>query len=361
TGMKPLSTVLEEQVGLDSDQSTALTRTLSVTLNAALALLTLPLILLTWGYSLPEAFAWLRAALFGFEVGDFRISFARIALAGVLFVALVFVTRVLQRWIDRALIGSRRVDPGIANSIHTAIGYSGFILAALIAVSYAGLDITNFAIVAGALSVGIGFGLQSIVNNFVSGLILLVERPIKVGDRVSVKGQEGFVRRISVRSTEIETGDKASLIVPNSDLITSSVTNWTHRNALSTVTVKVRAGYQSDPETVRAVLQKVGAECQLILQHPAPSVVLENFGADALEFSLGAVIPDVTQAGAVQSELRFSILKAFREAGIEMPYAQHDIHLRDLDAVRTLLTRLAEERARQAGVVVPGSESGGRR
>jgi potassium efflux system protein len=153
-----------------------------------------------------------------------------------------------------------------------------------------------------------------------------------------------------VRSTEIETGDKASLIVPNSDLITSAVTNWTHRNALGTVTVKVRVSYQSDAERVRDILQKVGAECSLVLQHPAPSVTFDNFGADGLEFSLGAVVPDVTKAGAVQSELRFAILKAFRQAGIEMPYAQHDIHLRDLDLVRGLLTRLAEERARAASV-----------
>jgi small-conductance mechanosensitive channel len=169
---------------------------------------------------------------------------------------------------------------------------------------------------------------------------------------VSVKDQQGFVRRISVRSTEIETFDKASVIVPNSDLITSSVTNWTHRNALGTVSVKARASYQADPERVRDILLKVGSECPLIMQHPTPSVVFDNFGPDGLEFSLNAVIADVGKGDAVKSDLRFRILKAFREAGIEMPYAQHDIHLRDLDAVRSVLTRLAEERARQAGVTV---------
>lgn len=354
TGMKPIASVLEEHVGLDRDQSTTLTRTLSIGLNAGLALLAFPLILLTWGYSLPEALAWLKAAVFGFEIGDIRISFARIAVAVVLFFALVFITRVMQRWIDTALMGSRRVDPGIANSIHTGIGYSGFIVAALLAVSYAGLDITNFAIVAGALSVGIGFGLQSIVNNFVSGLILLVERPIKVGDRVSVKGQEGFVRRISVRSTEIETADRSSLIVPNSDFVTSSVTNWTHRNTLGQVTVKVAASYRADPERVRDILQAVGTECPLVLQHPAPAVTLDSFGANGLEFTLAAVIPDVTKAGTVQTELRMRILKAFRAAGIEMPYAQHDVHLRDLDLVRAIVAKLAEDRARGTSKTVDG-------
>lgn len=361
TGTKPLSTVLEERVGLDSDQSTALTRTLSLLLNGALALFALPLILMTWGYSPAEALAWLKAAVFGFEVGDFRISLARILLAVCLFLGLIFLTRLVQRWLDTGILKSRRIDQGIANSIHTAIGYGGFIVAALAAVSYGGLDITNFAIVAGALSVGIGFGLQSIVNNFVSGLILLVERPIKVGDRVAVKGQEGYVRRISVRSTEIETADKASLIVPNSDLITSAVTNWTHRNALGQVVVRVAVSYRSDPDRVREILQKVGAECSLVLQHPPPGVTLDNFGPNGLEFSLAAVIPDVNKAGATQTDLRLGILKAFRAAGIEIAYAQHDIHLRDLDGVKMLLMRLAEERARQASMTVtePKPKGGG--
>jgi small-conductance mechanosensitive channel len=171
---------------------------------------------------------------------------------------------------------------------------------------------------------------------------------------VSVKGQEGFVRRISVRSTEIETYDRASVIVPNSDLITSSVTNWTHRNSLGTVTVKMRVSYRSDPEQVRDILQKVGAECPLIMQHPTPTVGFDNFGENGLEFSLGAVVPDVSKADAAKSDLRYRILKAFRAAGIEMPYAQHDVHLRDLDAVRTVLTRLAEERARHSAQPVGG-------
>ncbi|HEX2843220.1 DUF3772 domain-containing protein [Hyphomicrobium sp.] len=353
TGIKPFATVLEEKTGLDPAQSGALTRALSLLLNGGLALAAVPLILITWGASASEALAWLRAAVFGFQIGEFRISLARILFAAVLFLALVFATRLVQRWLDRGLLKSQRIDQGIADSIHTAVGYAGFILAVLAAISYGGLDITNFAIVAGALSVGIGFGLQSIINNFVSGLILLVERPIKVGDRVAVKGQEGFVRRISVRSTEIETADKASLIVPNSDLITSTVTNWTHRNALGAVSVKVAVATQSDAEQVRDILQKVGAESPLVLQHPPPSVTLDNFGLNGLEFTLAAVVPDVTKAGAVQSDLRFRILKAFRQARIEIPNAQHDVHLRDLDTVRTVLTRLAEERMRQSGVATP--------
>lgn len=359
TGVKPLAAVLHEQTGLDPRQGALLTRALSVLLNVGLVLAALPILLITWGFTPQEAWMSLKALVFGFQIGEFHVSLARILIAAALFLALAFVTRLVQRWIDTSVLKSRRIDQGIANSVHTAIGYTGFIIAALAAISYSGLDITNFAIVAGALSVGIGFGLQSIINNFVSGLILLVERPIKVGDRVSVKDQQGFVRRISVRSTEIETLDKATVILPNSDLITSPVTNWTHRNALGTASVKVRVGYQSDPDAVRDILLKVASESPLLMQHPPPTVNFDNFGADGLEFSVGGVIPDVGKGDATRTDLRFRILKAFRAAGIEMPYAQHDIHLRDLDAVRSVLTRLAEERARQAGVVMGDAKKRG--
>ena len=180
-----------------------------------------------------------------------------------LFIALLFATRLIQRWMREQALQQSRMDPGIANSIDTVVGYAGIALAALLAISYAGLDITNLAIVAGALSVGIGFGLQSIVNNFVSGLILLIERPIKVGDRIVVGDQQGHVRRISVRATEIETFDRASLIVPNSELITGRVLNWTHRDSLGAVNVKVGVGYDADPEQVIAILKKCAEE------HPA--------------------------------------------------------------------------------------------
>jgi small-conductance mechanosensitive channel len=349
TGITPFAKVLEERTGLDETQSRVLTRALSALLNFALALAAVPLVLVTWGYTPGEALAWVRAAVLGFQIGDFRISIARIMLAALLFLALVFATRLVQRWLDKDVFRSPRIDQGIANSVRTTVGYAGFILAALVAVSYGGLDITNFAIVAGALSVGIGLGLQSIVNNFVSGLILLVERPIKVGDRVAVNGLEGFVRRISVRSTEIETGERASLIVPNSALVTSTVTNFTHRNSLGTATVRVTVSAKADPVHVRDVLQRVGKECTQLLPHPQASVTLENLGINGLEFSLGGVTPDITKLGAVQSDLRFRIVQALRDAGIEMAHTQQDVHLRDLDGVRTILMRLAEERARQAG------------
>ncbi len=353
---KALGGVVHDRLGLDANQGRSISHATVLILNALLALLALPLVLLTWGFTLADTLSWLKALIFGFEIGQVRISLAQIAIALVLFIALLTVTRLLQRWLSSTVLMPPRVDQGIANSIHTAVGYAGFALAVLAALAYGGLDITNFAIVAGALSVGIGFGLQSIVNNFVSGLILLVERPVKVGDLVSVNGHSGRVRNIAVRSTEIETFDKASLIVPNSELITSTVTNWTHRNALARVHIKAGASYKSDPEFVYAVLQKVASECPLILQKPVPDVSFDNFGANGFEFSLSAVVADVGKGGGAQTDLRMRIVKAFRAAGIEMPHPQHDVHLRDLDMVRDLLARVAQERAKTAEKTVDSAD-----
>ena len=171
----------------------------------------------------------IREAFFGFTIGSVRISLAEIMFAIALFFVLLQATRFIQKTAETRLFPRSRIDVGVQNSLRTLIGYVGLVIAFAAAVGTLGFDLSNLAIIAGALSVGIGFGLQSIVNNFVSGLILLFERPIKVGDWIVTASGEGIVKRISVRSTEIETFDRSSVIVPNSELIASSVTNWTHK------------------------------------------------------------------------------------------------------------------------------------
>ena len=211
------------------------------------------------------------------------------------------------------------------------------------------------------MSVGIGFGLQSIVNNFVSGLILLIERPIKVGDRIVVGDQQGLVRRISVRATEIETFDRASLIVPNSELITGRVLNWTHRNSLGAVNVKIGVGYDADPEQVLAILKKCAEEHPEVLRTPAPAAFFENFGDSALMFSLRISLPDIGKAGDVQSDLRIAIIKALREANIEIPFNQLDVNLRDLDGVRRYLAVIRSAPARPPNRADAGTAGGEQR
>ncbi len=318
----PIGQLLERRFGLDYPRRHQLSRLIEICLALVLGLCALPVMMLQWGFSGAEIRDWFRQLFFGLEIGQFRISIARILLGLVLFTALLLATRLFQRWLRDRVLQQPRIDPGIANSIDTVVGYVGIFLAALIAVSYAGLDITNFAIVAGALSVGIGFGLQSIVNNFVSGLILLIERPIKVGDWIVVGNEQGNVRRISVRATEIETFDRASLIVPNSELITGRVLNWTHRNLLGRVVLKIGVDYTADPDKVMQVLLKCAEDHPLILKTPEPKAVFEGFGANSLEFSLRFLLGDLNRSVDVQSQMRIEILRALRAAGIDIPHTQ---------------------------------------
>ncbi len=315
-----MSALIEQRLNLQDFGRTQLARLLRGALNILLFALAVPLLLLAWGMSGAEIMSWVRAAVFGFDVGGVRVSLARILVAVALFVGLLAATRFVQRWLAAGALAQGKMDPGLANSIYTGAGYIGFAVAALAAIAYAGFDITSLAIVAGALSVGIGFGLQSIVNNFVSGLILLIERPIKVGDWIAIKEGEGYVRSIAVRSTEIETFGRASLIVPNSELITQTVVNLTHRNLLGRLKIAVRVSYQADPERALHVLQKVVETNTSILRHPPPVVVLDNFGDQALEFSVRVYLADINRSLAAQTELRIAIFKALHEEGIDMPY-----------------------------------------
>jgi potassium-dependent mechanosensitive channel len=357
----PVGEMLEARFGLDAPRRNQLVRLTEIALTFALIICAIPFLMMQWGFSGADVRDWFKSLFFGIEVGQFRISLARILIGIVLFIALLFATRLLQRWLREKALQQTRMDPGVVNSIDTVAGYVGTGLAALLAVSYAGLDITNLAIVAGALSVGIGFGLQSIVNNFVSGLILLIERPIRVGDRIVIGDQQGLVRRISVRATEIETFDRASLIVPNSELITGRVLNWTHRDSLGAVNVKVGVGYDSDPEQVLAILKKCADDHADVLRTPAPAAFFENFGDSALMFNLRISLPDIGKAGTVQSDLRIAILKALREANIEIPFNQIDVNLRDLDGVRRYLTQYIQERTGKAAEPAVPAASNGKR
>jgi small-conductance mechanosensitive channel len=344
----PIGYMLTTRLGVEPSRLSELAWLAEVLLTFMLLAIAVPLVLVQWGFTAADIRDWFARAFFGFEIGQLRISPARIVFGILLFIALIFATRVFQRWLRERVLAPRRVEAGIANSIETTVGYTGIALSAIIAVSYAGLDITNIAIVAGALSVGIGFGLQSIVNNFVSGLIVLVERPVKVGDRIVVGDQEGHVRRISVRSTEIETFDRARLIIPNSELITGRVINKTHRSLMGRGAIRVGANYGADPEKVIEILVSCAKAHPQVLTEPPPGAVFDNFGASSLDFFMWFFVADVSRAANVQSDVRIAIMKAFKEAGIEIPYAQHDIHLRDLDGVRTLINRVVEERAAKA-------------
>lgn len=313
---------------MDQEPRKLLAFGISFLLNGFLLIVAIPLVLFNWGFSWADLHSWMLTLFYGFEVGSFRFSMAAIMMGIALFALGILLTRFLQRWLDAGVLKSPRIQSGLSNSIKTGVGYLGFLLSALISVSYVGLDFTNLAIVAGALSVGIGFGLQSIVNNFVSGLILLVERPVKVGDWVIVGDYQGFVRRISVRSTEIETFDRSTVIVPNSELITGVVTNWTHGNSTGRVIVGVGVAYHSDPRQVYNILEKIAKEHPKTLTYPAPRIVFEDFGASSLDFTIRVYIGNITEVLDVTTELRMRVFETFKAENIEIAFPQLDIHLK---------------------------------
>ncbi len=303
-------------------------------LQLGLFSIVVPLVLLEWGFSWGDIRSWVVLAFSGIQIGAVNISLSTIMIALCLFVAGIILTRFAQKWLERGPLTVTNFQDGVVDSVRTGVGYLGFALSLLLAISYVGVDFTNLAIVAGALSVGIGFGLQSIVNNFVSGLILLVERPIKVGDWVIVGDKQGFVRKISVRYTEVETFDRSSVIIPNSDLISSTITNWTHGNTVGRVVVSVGVSYSSDAREVHSLLLEIGKKHPQCLTYPAPSVVFDNFGDSSLDFSLRIFIANISEILRVSTELRLSIMDAFKERNIEIPFPQRDLHIKPASVLR---------------------------
>lgn len=275
-----------------------------------------PLIMTSWGFQPPDIRMWIFNLFTEIKIGGMSISVVGIFGGALLFVGGIVVTRWLEKWLDGNVMARAQMDPGVRNSVKTSVGYLGAILAGMMGLSAAGINLSSLALVAGALSVGIGFGLQNIISNFVSGLILLFERPFKVGDWVATGTSEGFVRRISVRATEIETFQRQSIIVPNSQLINASVGNWTHRNKLGRVEVKISAKSSNDPRHLMGLLKEVAMAQPAVLRTPEPTVVFKDFTADELEFEVRVFVADVLNGLSVRNELRLGIFERFMAEGI---------------------------------------------
>ena len=270
------------------------------------------------GFYSSDVVTAVERSYFGFQIGEITISPSAILLGVLLFVLVLVVSRLVRGWVRNTLLPRTTLDAGLQNSIATIIGYAGAVLAITVGLSEVGLSWQNVAIVAGGLSFGIGLGLQAIANNFISGLILLAERPIRVGDIIAAGGEEGFVRRISVRATEIETYDRATLIIPNSQLITGVVKNWVYGNTWSRLRITVSVGYDCDVDAIRAAMLSAAEDDPRILPTPQPRVFLLKLGDAALEFELVVVIASVETLPAVKSDLQLRILKAFRAKNIRV-------------------------------------------
>ncbi|MFD2029566.1 mechanosensitive ion channel family protein [Ancylobacter dichloromethanicus] len=280
----------------------------------------------TFGTSTSDLADLASRVTLGFTIGSSTISIGDILSALLFLVVGIVIARAIQRWFAVAILPKTAFDQGLQNSIATIIGYIGSITVIAMAMSQLGLNLENIALVAGALSVGIGFGLQSIVSNFVSGLILLAERPIRVGDTIAVKGEEGYVRRISVRATEIETFDRAAVLIPNSDLITGMVKNFTHANTTGRVIVAVNVSYDADADEVRDLLIGCACDHPQVLRSPPPRVFLMAFGDSYLKFELRCVVANVDYALTVKSDLHFAVLDRLKAARIGIPYTPWSIY-----------------------------------
>ncbi|MEG9884968.1 MAG: mechanosensitive ion channel domain-containing protein [Hyphomicrobiales bacterium] len=279
---------------------------------------------------------WTNSLFFGFEIAGVTISPSMILSAIFIFVIGMGLVKAFTFWLENRILARTNLNRGVRDSIKTGSGYAGFLMVIIITLAYAGVNFQNIAIVAGALGVGIGFGLQSVVNNFASGLILLVERPIKVGDWIKFSDGEGYVKRINVRSTEIETFAKCSIIVPNANLISAPVQNWTHSNSMGRVPIRIGVAYNSDPEVVRDILVDCARRNKNTLSSPAPAAHFVGFGESSLDFLLYAYISDVNFRLSVASALRFAIFRAFKENNIEIPFPQRDIIVRAGDPIVSL-------------------------
>jgi small-conductance mechanosensitive channel len=264
---------------------------------------------LSWGAGLEDLRIVATRAIEGITIGPVTLSIPDLLIAIVVFVLALAGTRYIQRLLDSRIFPGTQLDPGVRHSLRTSVGYAGLILAGGFAVSALGINLSNLAIVAGALSVGIGFGLQNIVNNFVSGLILLIERPIKTGDWIVVGANAGIVKRINVRSTEIETFRKSTVLIPNSDFLSQAVCNWTLRDKEGRVDIEVSLPGLPDAEaTRRALLERARAHPR-VLATPEPAVLLKDFAADSYRFELRAYVGDAALMDEVASDLRFEALR----------------------------------------------------
>ncbi|MDD5392717.1 MAG: mechanosensitive ion channel [Thiothrix sp.] len=349
-GRAPWQQRIRQHLGLKDKQFVPglvwlrLTHTLTITGLAALLMLRL------WG--VPEQYLalFLNRLDNGFEIAGFTLEPLRI-IGGLLVIALlismthVLKTHLADNWLQRT--GLSRAAQETATTVS---GYVGILLAILLGLSVAGIEFKNLAIIVGALSVGIGFGLQNIVNNFVSGLILLFERPIRKGDWIKVGNAEGYVREISIRSTTIQTFDHSDIIVPNSDIISGQVTNMMLTDNMGRIIVPINAASGSDAEQVMRILREAAEAHPAVIKDRSNmkiNVLFRGFGENGLNFELRCFIREIETRFTIASDLNLAINKAFRQQHIEMPLPQRTIHLLPPETEPAKPTKTPDSSAKQ--------------
>ena len=300
-----------------------------------MALLLLGVILVLWGMPFDVLKSNVYKAISGFTIGGIKISLLSIMWGTIVFALCIWIIKMMRYRIEYKMLEKTNLDSGTKHSLASGFAYICYVLAGLLAIAVMGGNLTNIALIAGALSVGIGLGLQDIVNNFVSGIIMLFERPIKVGDWVVIGTEEGEVKQINIRSTEVQTFNRSSVIIPNSQVLSNSVINRTHENNWARYAVKVGVAYGSNVDKVKDLLLECAASHPKVAKKPAPYVLFQDFGENSLDFEIRFYVSDINVGWTAPSDIRFIINRRFKEEGIEIPFRQMVIHQGSQIADRT--------------------------
>lgn len=324
------STVVRHTLALRHKTRSRLKFSARFILDIVIVLVGISVIAPNWGVSETDLLRGARTILGGLQVGNVKISVTDILLSIFVFIACLALVRALNRSLAEKILPETEIEESLRHTITAGIGYIGFIFATGMAVAVAGVDLTNIALIAGALSVGIGFGLQNIVNNFVSGLILLIERPIKIGDWVVVGPNEGFVKQINMRATEIETWQKASVIIPNADLLSQALKNWTHKDKIGRIDVPIGVALDSDIDHVCEVLLEIGRAHPRCRKLPEPVALVMKIGESRIDLELRIFTSDVVWCLWISSDLHKEILRRFPKEGITIPYPQRVVHMNNM-------------------------------
>lgn len=263
-----------------------------------------------------------------FSVTNTPVTVASILVFFLLITFFIGIGIIARRSLNRRVFKRIRIDPGTSYTLSRVTQYLIITIGILISFNFVGIDLSSLTVIFGLLSVGIGFGLQSITANFISGLIILFERPISVGDRVVVSNIEGDVAEINIRSTMVRTVNNIYIIVPNSDFISKDVINYSHGDPTYRLDIDVGVSYDSDLDTVLIALKEVAADNNTVMRNPNPEVHLVEFGDSSWNMQLRTWIADVKQYPRVRNELNQAIVRSFRKYEVEIPYPQRDLHVR---------------------------------
>ncbi len=306
-------------------------RRASMLVDMVMIFATLAGLLSVWGFFDSPWLAAEHLLAFGISLENYRLSLGMLLWGITLLYASLAVSWLTQRILEEEVYPRRKVERGVGISINRLIHYAFVVFGVVTALSTIGIGLQNLTVVVGALGIGIGFGLQNIVNNFASGIIMLFERSIKVGDIVQINGEWGTIKNLGLRATVVETFDRSEMIVPNSNLVSSTVVNWTLSDRQTRVIVQVGVAYGSDVQKVTQILLRIAQENPFIMKFPEPAVYFMNFGASSLDFELRAWVADIDIRLKIKNEINYEIERLFRENGIEIPFPQHDLHIRSVD------------------------------